>query len=71
MKNIIILVLSLLLLASWISNDTIIWQGKKYYKHNSPIEIVNDTIDDGGFLIITKGTRIYYDHFPCTWKKTK
>ncbi len=68
MKNTLIGILSLLLLMSLIPNETIVWRGKKYYKHHVPTEIINDTIDDGGFLIITKQTKIYYDHFPCEWK---
>lgn len=68
MKNILIGFLSLLLLVSWFANDTIKWHGKTYYKHHVPVESINDTIDDGGFLIITKGQRMYYDHFPCDWK---
>lgn len=68
MKNIIIGVLSVLLLVSWFSDDTMKWHGKTYYKHKMPVVNINDTIDNGGFLIITKGQRIYYDHYPCEWK---
>ena len=50
------------------SNDIIFWHSKTYYRHKAIPKITTDTIDYGGFLIITITKKTYYDHFPCDWR---